>query len=238
MYVSDDIIFIHVPRCAGTTIRGALTAPDSFKSGIPPGARAHDSAIRAKELIGKEAWERAWSFTVVRNPWDRLISLFELCRSPGKSGDASYRLRAGIQRHGRNDPPLEILCKKIHTRGFEWWLLDFCERYVWNPYRLDENVPLTRMPACHWVYDKDGATPLDKVFRFETDMAAIRRELKVRRGAIWLPNQNRKAHERATYLGSKTLNRLDRSEYFSTKRLNRWVEENFAQDIEAFGYKR
>ena len=226
MYVSDDIIFIHIPRCSGTSIRDALAAPEHFRTAIPAGAESHDTATRAREIVGETAWDRAWTFTVVRNPWDRLISLYYLCLSPNDSGHHCARLKKGLQRVSHKDPSPEDLHKEILERGFGWWLLEFCERYHWNPWRLDPDRPITRMQVYRWVYDRDGTTSLDSVFRFETEREAMLEEFKARRGITELRHLKQNAKDR------------DRSEYFSTEALNRWVEANFAQDIEAFGYER
>ncbi len=226
MYVSDDIIFVHIPRCGGTSIRSALAAPEHFKTAIPTAAKSHDTAAQAREIIGQDAWDRAWTFTVVRNPWDRLISLYYLCLSPNDSGQPFTRLRKGLQRVGRKDPTPEYLHNEILERGFEWWLLEFCERYRWNPWRLDPDRPITRIQASEWVFDPDGRMLLDRAFRFETDWGVLLEELGARRGITEMPHFKQNAQGR------------DRSEYFSTEGLNRWVEANFAQDIEAFGYGR
>ena len=226
MYVSEDIIFIHVPVCGGTSITMALAGPERFKTHFPKTMKSHGKAVRAREFLGEAAWEQAWAVTMVRNPWDRLISLFHLCLSPNDSGVAYVRLAKGLRPLKPNTLSPEDLHKEILARGFEWWLLEFCERYRWNPWRLDPARPITRIQASEWAFDPDGRMLLDRVFRFETDWGVLLEELGARRGITEVPKIKANAQGR------------DRSEYFKTEVLNRWVEKNFAQDIEAFGYGR
>ena len=224
MYVSDDIIFIHVPVCSGTSIASALSAPANPRTAVPKKAKAHDTAQRAREIVGATAWERAWTFTMVRNPWDRLISLFHLCLSPNDSGLAYARLAKGLRSVKDGGPSPKDMHREITARGFEWWLLEFCERYRWHPWNRDPDRPITQIPVAEWVFAADGKTPLDKVFRYETDRDALLDELRARRGITELLKLKTNA------IGCA------RSEYFSTAGLNHWVETTFAQDFERFGY--
>ena len=66
-----NFIFTHIPRTGGSTITKALRKfgdKDSFDNHV----FIEDTIKR----IGKEKYERLFSFSMVRNPWDRQVSLY------------------------------------------------------------------------------------------------------------------------------------------------------------------
>lgn len=82
-------IFVHIPKCGGTSIENALFAEDekternlfSLK-GHPKhdfyeqGGLQHLSALKIREIVGKEVFEKCFKFALVRNPIERLISQY------------------------------------------------------------------------------------------------------------------------------------------------------------------
>lgn len=71
--------FIHIPKCAGTSILGLNNKQFEVFS--------HD--LRNKNFkYFKDSYERSFSkfsFTFVRNPWDRLVSSYEYLKSGGNN---------------------------------------------------------------------------------------------------------------------------------------------------------
>lgn len=61
----EEVIFIHIPKCAGTAVGKALGFPRD----------GHDRAIWYK-LYDKYTFEKSFKFTIVRNPWDRIVSAY------------------------------------------------------------------------------------------------------------------------------------------------------------------
>ena len=64
-------IFIHIPRTAGTSIEYTLIGNDWWQ--INPQTK-HIFSQTAKNLY-KDYWDDYFKFSIVRNPWDRLISM-------------------------------------------------------------------------------------------------------------------------------------------------------------------
>lgn len=80
-------IYIHVPRCAGTSITDALKngkvtlrlegrASDREKKEFNEYWLHHFKATHVKELVGDLAWEAYFKFAFTRNPWDRIVSTY------------------------------------------------------------------------------------------------------------------------------------------------------------------
>jgi len=64
-----EIIFVHIPKCAGTSITKSLRLAD----------QGHHHASRY-QIVYPEQWETYYKFAIVRNPWDRLVSCYEYAR--------------------------------------------------------------------------------------------------------------------------------------------------------------
>lgn len=66
------IIFIHIPKNAGTAITNA-PGMDFQNSG-------HHKCSEYKDLISAEKWGEFFKFSVIRNPWDRVVSNYNYAR--------------------------------------------------------------------------------------------------------------------------------------------------------------
>ena len=70
------IVFIHIPKTAGTSIASALGREMDGSFSL-----SHFTPSEAKKYIFQDGWERFYSFSVVRNPWERYISLYHYHKS-------------------------------------------------------------------------------------------------------------------------------------------------------------
>lgn len=74
---SRKLLFIHIPKCAGTSVEVYFAGGDW--ADIDP-VNKHLTALEAREFYGRELFEQCFKFSVVRNPWARLLSFFNLVR--------------------------------------------------------------------------------------------------------------------------------------------------------------
>lgn len=72
--------FVDIPRTSSTSIKvqlaqqyGRTYAKSDSKNGL---FRDHLMAKKMMEILGKEEWEKIFTFSVVRNPWDRAVSFY------------------------------------------------------------------------------------------------------------------------------------------------------------------
>ena len=85
-------IFIHIPKCAGNTIKSSL--------GIPQFPGDH-SKISDKKYLKNINY---FKFCFTRNPWDRMLSAYK------------YLKLGGIGRFNRGRPSDDKYCKIINTK--------------------------------------------------------------------------------------------------------------------------
>lgn len=67
-------IFVHIPKCAGASVAQSL-----FESW----AGGHKTIVQYQLIFSKQEFESYFKFSIVRNPWDRLVSAFTFLRQGG-----------------------------------------------------------------------------------------------------------------------------------------------------------
>lgn len=110
-----EVIFIHVPKTAGTSVLGSLLDDSSYKVTGHPFASSYSS----------NNWCRSFSFSVVRNPFDRFIShwLYHTTNYDGKIFKNN-----GIEIEGRSlDEYCEIIRGLSSTRPNWRTMTEFLE---------------------------------------------------------------------------------------------------------------
>jgi len=123
-----DIIFVHINKTGGSSIERALGLP--FQ---------HRTALELRNDIGRARWERRFSFSFVRNPWDKVAS--------------HYAFRVQTNQTRMRDDPIEFN---------EWVRLAYGERV---PRYYDQ--PKMFMPQTDWLADESGQIIVRYIGRFE-----------------------------------------------------------------------
>ncbi|HAV12558.1 MAG TPA: hypothetical protein DCX06_03525 [Opitutae bacterium] len=70
-----ELVFIHIPKTGGTSIRKVLEPLGPSRDRYP-GLGKHEPARIMRASIGRRKWDRYCSFAVVRNPWDWAVSSY------------------------------------------------------------------------------------------------------------------------------------------------------------------
>ncbi|MEJ8569495.1 hypothetical protein [Elongatibacter sediminis] len=84
--------FVDVPRTSSTVLRmafyrryGRLFGKPSASSGIGLGLiPPHVPAAQLREALGPDLWDSLYTFSIVRNPFERVLSLFSFLQQNGK----------------------------------------------------------------------------------------------------------------------------------------------------------
>jgi hypothetical protein len=77
------IIFIHIPKTAGSSIEHLLSDGEKYKLdfiGVRNGRSTHHYMGIELNIILKDLYKEYYKFSFVRNPYDRLISEYFWCR--------------------------------------------------------------------------------------------------------------------------------------------------------------
>ena len=165
--LSKKLAFIHIPKNAGTSIRANLNKaiPDvqefdaiynkwreTSKARRDQAYANHFPYWRIQELLADAGvhsdslpFEDMTTFMVVRNPWERMVSLYR------------HRLRKLDWEH-EGEARNTDLDKKVAKAGFIPWLLN-------TPHEGD--MVLTRQPQLAWAMDGQGNIGVDKIFKIE-----------------------------------------------------------------------
>ena len=120
---SLECIFVHIPKCAGTSIESLLwpgeRGPDQLWGGfIDPfhnrfqtGGLQHLHAEQIRTVVGTVTFNSFFKFAVVRNPFDRAVSQFVyLERRP------DLRTYLGLSEGASFDEYLELVNGVIHVQ--------------------------------------------------------------------------------------------------------------------------
>lgn len=85
----SSVLFIHIPKCAGTSVLKMLGDEAEYRTHVP--------AYIYKEA-NKHKYENYVKFSIIRNPWDRLYSTYTYLSSGGnqKSDLEDYKEVRGI----------------------------------------------------------------------------------------------------------------------------------------------
>lgn len=94
---THNFVFVHVPKAAGTSVTNLLSeftsycdleiGGTSFGEEIQNpyfrrfGLKKHSPAGDIRSVIGDQRWGSFYKFSVVRNPYDRAVSIFNFLRS-------------------------------------------------------------------------------------------------------------------------------------------------------------
>lgn len=128
---NGPFIFIHINKTAGTSIGKAI--------GLP--IKDHLMATEVIARIGIDKWNAAYKFTVVRNPWDKVVSHYEYRRKKNKTQIASRNISFT-----------------------DWVKMTYGEEKNTFYY----NNPRSFQPQVDWLKDIEGKISMDFIGKFES----------------------------------------------------------------------
>ncbi|NRB18486.1 MAG: sulfotransferase family 2 domain-containing protein [Rhodobacteraceae bacterium] len=221
-------IFVHQKKVAGTSIKRLF---QDFTPGTTDGSYLSDG-IMDPNWEKSEYVSKYFSFTVVRNPWDRFVSGWLYCQRT-KNRTIVEVLRNLPKEHISWRNPLQ---SGLNLQDRKYFVAELGSRSVLNIRRFlyrDQNpgnswsshdyVHITRQ-QCRSILDSEGSLIVDKILFYE-DLKCGILELEKAVGVKLrsLPENNVNRHRR------------DYREYFNRESLLLF-EDAFGEDIEFLGY--
>ena len=141
-----ELLFIHIPKTAGTSINRTLELPRPNR----PKFKKHYNISELVQLLPPEVLTRAFVFSVVRNPWDRLVSFY------------FFRRTVYLNRKSERTPK-----RDQHFSSFEHWVYAEQEAGTLGKVNL--------RPQWEWFYDRDDQPVVNFIGRFERIEADFQR---------------------------------------------------------------
>ena len=226
------IIFVHIPKSGGTSVSKALqevygerilrkkviTKHKGTGKDQQVMVHAHMSASVIQSAM-EEDWQKWYSFCMVRNPWSRMVSLWNHIMRDEKLFTLAY----GKTKY--NYLPLMLEERK---KSFGDWLKTYNKPAFWvGAYKHGETAktaPLvTRQPQVDWIYNHSGQKIVTEVFKLEESDYFVSR-MKEQFGID-------------ISFGHYNLRNHDHYKSYYTDELIDLVGEWFRDDIEEFGYE-
>jgi len=134
------VAFIHIPKNAGGSVRQAIIALGGSK---PGGVHQHAPAITLRNL-NPVHYDSLFSFAIVRNPWDRVWSMYKFA----------------LDRKGKGHPTV--------GNSFDEFLFKAKYIHPWNKTFCNPNVPAQRRSQLEWITDEHGEIIVRHIIRYET----------------------------------------------------------------------
>ncbi len=152
-------IWIHLPKCAGTSIRELLQSNPIFQTDIHPmwhtkkdinwkeeypkvdtNLWTHSSASDIKKYLDERGyrWDDYFKFVFIRNPWERAVSAYEYHRQIMSKDKQKTDFNIKGVEIALNQPPRNFIMRNMGS---------------WSPH--------------NYIFDKDGKLMVDFVGRVE-----------------------------------------------------------------------
>ncbi|MBT8421156.1 MAG: sulfotransferase family protein [Gammaproteobacteria bacterium] len=212
MIISEKgrFIFVHVQKNAGTSIEKILE--QNFLDSKCRYGR-HERVINGIQEIGRDEWNKYFSFAFVRNPWDRLVSWYSMIQEKKTALPADKRVL-----NAPFDSP--FWNHVVHdSHDFESFLIN-CTDVIFDGGCLKSYA----FNQVDYLSDENGEIAVTFVGRFENladDISKIfdRLDIKVGRLPTW------------------NMSRHDHYSHYYTQETRNLVARRFRRDIEIFGYQ-
>jgi len=137
---SKNLLFIHIPKTGGMSIRHALM--NNFGSEAKEIGHAHELTSTVNDMLSYSKFINPFSFAMVRNPYEWAVSLYNfMCEAEEDFGALA-------------------LVKEMNFDEFIYWLCECVEK-------RSNMLPIMPTRQYEYIYDSNGKSLIDVVGRYE-----------------------------------------------------------------------
>ena len=240
---SKSFLFVHVQKTAGTSLADIL-APHALqpmdgrlnKLASDLGLvrdwrkfhfRKHANLRKAQSVLPASVYDGMFKFAFVRNPWERLVSWYEMMRTKGMHNDFSrYLMQA--DRFGRPPDFSDFIRRTAviqeHAMPESQWSGTtglFCDQSQGYPKSLCFN-------QLDYLTDPGGTMVCDRIIRFDRlaqEFAAVLTEIH--------PGRD---HPTLAHLNARSAP-VDWRTYYQSSDDREWVARLYQRDVDHFGFR-
>ena len=209
------IIFIHIPKVGGESIR-------SFFSNDDRNISKHATARQIRDYIGKDLWDEYFKFSFVRNPFSQVVSMYHHLRKTLLYPDQTKR------KYGKRIMHPKKACLIAIKHSFNTYVKRiYKEKQIQDEALRTKSWPVNHFqPLSEWITDEEGRIIVDFVGKLESideDFQFVCRKIgyKGHKG-LKLPHLNASTH--ASYQALYDI---------ETKAI---IEKFFKRDLSLFDY--
>jgi len=205
-FTNPKATFIHIPKTAGSSFEQWCYDNTEYDR-----QQKHCTVDDAKKIWG----ELGTTFTFVRNPFDRMVSLFHFI---GQRAVERIEMRKqGLRTKKSTIQHDDLLIAEYYNLGFENWLTEHSQN-IWNPFDLGIWMYERKTPMVYWINNQIDI--IIKVEEFYTNFKILD-DLFNRKIELPHTNKTNRKHYR-TYYNSNTRS---------------IIENIFKEDLEKFNYE-
>lgn len=201
------IVFIHIPKTAGASVINSFSEPSLVIPNKNTKNKNYHSTIKDLEIFSENS--NHWKFTVVRNPWHRVVSWYTFRKRILELSVKRFNKKLPVKKVENNFTKISTELNYMN-KDFNLWLQTYIEQpwdFTWFSLAHDQYT---------WL---EGSSKIDKVFKFETLKQDFEKYFKVN-----LPHKNKSKN-----------NSFDWRSLYNQKGID-IIKEYYKRDIELFDY--
>lgn len=203
-------IFIHIPKTGGHSV-------DKFflNKNMVDDTKWHCTGNQIFNFLGEDKWQQYKTFTIVRNPWDRMVSEYSWQAQTGENQIATP--------WGNKEVTFKQFLKMVSKSPTDHHDMNSIRSFdTW--YRHQEIKDGHLNEQYKFVIDSTGKTIIDNIIKFENLNEGFRNMLScIGMPAEDLPHLNKSKHKHYT-------------EYYDQECID-MIHDRFRGDIDKFDYK-